>query len=219
LAQLDRKTVGRYVEAAQAVGLSRDGSPDQLTDEAVGLVCELVRPVRRDGRGRAWMALEENLQLISGWVKAEVPLTKVQVLLARRGVQVPYRTLNRFAIERCEFGSRQATVRVADGQPGVECQIDFGRMGLIPDLAAGRNRVCQALIFIACYSRHSFVWLSFGQRLADVIAGCEAAWSFFGGVFKVLIPENVPRNIFGVMWPRRLCGRGRQAVAVGGPMP
>jgi transposase len=191
LAQLDRKTVGRYVEAAQAVGLSRDGGPDQLTDEAVGLVCELVRPVRRDGRGRAWMALEENLGLISGWVKGEVPLTKVQVLLARRGVEVPYRTLNRFAIERCDFGSRQATVRVADGQPGVECQIDFGRMGVVPDPAAGRNRVCHALIFTACYSRHSFVWLSFGQRLADVIAGCEAAWSFFGGVFKVLVPDNM----------------------------
>jgi hypothetical protein len=104
LAQLDRKTVGRYVEAARVVGLSRDGGLDQLTDEAVGLVCELVRPARRDGRGRAWMALEENGDLVSGWVKAEVPLTKVQVLLARRGIQVPYRTLNRFAIERCEFG-------------------------------------------------------------------------------------------------------------------
>ena len=191
LAQLDRKTVGRYVEAAKAVGLSRDGGLDQLSDEAVGLICELVRPARRDGRGRAWMALEENLQLISGWVKAEVPLTKIQVLLARRGVQVPYRTLNRFAIERCEFGSRQATVRVADGEPGVECQIDFGRMGLVPDPAVGRKRVCQALIFTACYSRHSFVWLSFGQRLGDVVAGCEAAWGFFGGVFKVLIPDNM----------------------------
>jgi len=30
-----------------------------------------------------------------------------------------------------------------------------------------------------------FVWLSFSQRLDDVIAGCEAAWALFGGVFKV----------------------------------
>jgi transposase len=179
------------VEAAVAVGLSREGSPDQLTDEAVGLVCELVRPARKDGRGQAWMALEEHVELISGWVKAEVPLTKVVVLLGRRGVQVPYRTLNRFAVERCEYGSRRPTVRVADGDPGVECQVDFGRMGLIPDSDMGRRRVCQALIFTACYSRHSFVWLSFGQRLADVIAGCEAAWLFFGGVFKVVVPDNM----------------------------
>ena len=190
LAQLDRKTVRRYVEAAETVGLSRDGGPEQLTDELVGLVCEMVRPARRDGRGQSWIALEENQELIGGWVKADVPLTKVQVLLARRGVQVAYRTLHRFATERCEYGSR-VTVRVADGDPGVECQVDFGRMGLIPDPAAGRRRVCQALIFTACYSRHSFVWLTFSQRLADVIAGCEAAWVFFGGVFRVLVPDNM----------------------------
>ena len=36
-----------------------------------------------------------------------------------------------------------------------------------------------------------FVWLTFFQTLAAVIAGCEAAWAFFGGVFKVLIPDNL----------------------------
>jgi hypothetical protein len=34
------------------------------------------------------------------------------------------------------------------------------------------------------------VWLSFTQTLGAFIAGCEAAWVFFGGVFKVLIPDN-----------------------------
>jgi hypothetical protein len=36
-----------------------------------------------------------------------------------------------------------------------------------------------------------FVWLTFSQTLEAVIAGCEAAWAFFGGVFKVLIPDNM----------------------------
>ena len=36
-----------------------------------------------------------------------------------------------------------------------------------------------------------FVWLSFSQTLAAVIAGCEAAWGCFGGVFRVLIPDNL----------------------------
>jgi len=31
------------------------------------------------------------------------------------------------------------------------------------------------------------VWVTFAQTLGAVIAGCEAAWEFFGGVFKVLI--------------------------------
>jgi Mu transposase, C-terminal domain len=58
------------------------------------------------------------------------------------------------------------------------------------DPVTGRQRKVHALIFTACYSRHMFVWLSFTQTLAALVAGCEAAWVFFGGVFKVLIPDN-----------------------------
>ena len=61
-------------------------------------------------------------------------------------------------------------------------------MGLVPDPVSGRNKVCWALIFTSCYSRHCFVWLSFRQSTEAVIAGFEAAWAFFGGVFKVVIP-------------------------------
>ena len=73
----------------------------------------------------------------------------------------------------------------------MELQVDFGRMGLLPDPGSGRHRVCHALIFTACYSRHCFVWLTFRQTTAAVIAGCEAAWVFFGGVFAAVVPDNM----------------------------
>jgi transposase len=123
--------------------------------------------------------------------KDELQLTNVHGKLTRRGVVVPYRTLHRFASERCGFGRRQPPVRVADGEPGVECQLDFARLGLIPDPGSGRRRVVHALIFTAVYSRHMFVWLSHTQTLSTVIDGCEAAWTHFGGVFRVLVPDNM----------------------------
>jgi hypothetical protein len=58
-----------------------------------------------------------------------------------------------FAVERCGFGRWRSTVRAADGEPGVECQLDFGRLGLVADPVAGRRRVAHALIFTAVYSR------------------------------------------------------------------
>jgi transposase len=191
LARVDRKTVRRYVTAAEAAGVVRDGGEDQLTDALIGAVCEAVRPARPGGHGAAWDALVPYEELIRGWVERGLRATKMAELLARRGVRVPYRTLVRFATERCEFGQGRTTVRVADGEPGAECQVDFGRMGVLFDPGAGRRRVVWALIFTACYSRHCFVWLSFRQRLEDVIAGCEAAWVFFGGVFRVVIPDNL----------------------------
>lgn len=36
-----------------------------------------------------------------------------------------------------------------------------------------------------------FVWPTFTQAMADVIEGFEAAFAFFGGVFPVVIPDNM----------------------------
>ena len=135
--------------------------------------------------------LQSQREQITLWVGNDLTVVKIGDLLARQGVVVPYRTLHRFCVECCGFGRSAATVRVADGDPGVECQIDFARMGLVDDPETGRRRVAHALIFTGVYSRHTFVWLTYSQTLAAVIAGCEAAWEFFGGCFKVLVPDNM----------------------------
>lgn len=81
-------------------------------------------------------------------------------------------------------------MRIADGEPGDELQVDLGRLGLLFDAETGRRRVVWALLFTACYSRHQFLWLTFRQTTEAVIEGCEAAWAFFGGVFRTVIPDN-----------------------------
>jgi transposase len=199
-AGVDRKTARRYVAAAENAGLSRDAGAEAVTDDLVGLVVEAVRPVRPNGHGASWELLLGHEDQIRGWVAgAEVdgakhdPLSivKIEELLARRGVVVPYRTLHRFAVERCGFRVGSTTVRVVDGEPGVECQVDFAQLGVLRDLEAGRQRRVHVLIFTAVVSRHMFVWLTYSQTLTAVITGCEAAWVFFGGAFKVLIPDNL----------------------------
>jgi transposase len=189
---VDRKTARRYVEAAVAAGLSREAGIEALSDELIGAVIAAVRPARPDGHGASWEALSAREEQIRGWVgKDGLSIVKVEELLARSGCVAPYRTLHRFAVERCGFRVKATTMRVADGDPGVECQIDFAQLGFLLDAETGRRRRVHALIFTAVVSRHMFVWLTYSQTLDAVIAGCEAAWEFFGGVFKVLIPDNL----------------------------
>ena len=196
-AGVDRKTARRYVQAAQAAGLERESGFAAVDDELVAVVVSAVRPSRPNGHGAGWEALEGHQDQIKAWLagdgKDAKPLTVVKVheLLARRGCVVPYRTVHRFATERCGYRARDTTVRVVDGEPGVELQVDFGHLGYLTDPIDGRRRKVHALIFTAVYSRHLFVWLTYSQTLVAVIAGCEAAWAFFGGVFKVLIPDNM----------------------------
>jgi transposase len=190
-AGVDRKTVRRYVDAAVALGLDRSGGEDQLTDELIGGICEAVRPARPNGHGAAWELLSSHEDAIKAWVDDDHTVAKIGDFLVRRGVGVPERTLQRFCVERCGSGKPATTVRVADGDPGTELQTDFGRMGIMFDPHTERRRVVHALILVAVWSRHMFVWLTFGQTTSDVIAGLDAAWSFFDGVFPILIPDNL----------------------------
>jgi transposase len=198
LVGFDRKTVRRYVEAAVRLGLVRDGGDEQLTDEFIGLVVEAVRPHRTDGHGEAWRLLQAHHDEITAWVADDLTGVRIAELFERRGVEVPSRTVQRYIAEVLgRRRGRESTVRVNDGEPGDELQVDFGRMGLLFDPVMGRRRVVHALIFTACFSRHCFVWLTHRQTTAAVIAGCEAAWAFFGGVFKTLIPDNLSAVVDG----------------------
>ena len=190
-AGLSRGAVRRYITAAQTLGVDRGGGEEQLTDELIGQVCELVRPTRPDGHGEAWRSLVCHEQEIKDWVADGLTVVKIGILLTRKGVVVPHRTLARFCVERCGAGRRaRTTVRVDDPPVGTECQVDFGRLGFVPD-TGGRRRVCQALIFTACWSRHMFVWPTFAQTTEAVIERFEAAWGYFGGVFPVVIPDSM----------------------------
>ena len=75
-------------------------------------------------------------------------------------------------------------------------------------LAAGRGLLHQESEFcikpdfwckaVLTYSRHSFVWPTFNQKLVDVIEGSEAAWAFFESVPKYLVIDNFPAAVAGV---------------------
>ena len=194
---ISRGTARRYITAAQMLGVDRAGGEDQLTDELIGQICELVRPSRPDGHGESWHLLESHEDEVKEWVKKGYTAVKIGVLLRRRGIEIPERTVSRFCLERCGAGRRaRTTVRVDDPPAGTECQVDFGRLGLVPD-STGKMRVCHALVFTACWSRHMFVWLSFSQMIEAVIEGFEAAWEYFGGVFPVVIPDSMKAIVDG----------------------
>lgn len=200
LAGMDRKTVRRYVEAAEELGLDRAGDEDQLTDLLLGQVVERVRPHRTDGRGEARRLLDAHRDQLEKWLTTDgLTVVKAHELLERQGVSVPARTLHRYALEELGIGRsvRSSTVRVNDGAPGDELQVDFGKLGRIPDPETGRQRDCWALVFTPVVSRFSFVWLTHRQTLDDVIAGFEAAWAFFGGIFATVIPDNMKTIVDG----------------------
>ena len=68
-AGVDVKTAARYIRAAQAAGLARDGDESQPSDELLGAVVGAVRPARPAGHGESWEALAARKGGITAWVK------------------------------------------------------------------------------------------------------------------------------------------------------
>jgi transposase len=186
----DVKTVRRYIAAARRRGLHREQGPEVLDDAwLAGLVGEL-RPMLGRPHGEPWELCQQWRGFIEGHLKNRVRLSKVVKLLRRNGIVVTYATLRRFAMAELGYGRTAATIPVADCEPGQELQVDTGWMThLEPDLFGRRSRF-RAWIFTAVRSRHRFVHPVMRETTHTAIEACEAAWEFFGGVFRVLIVDN-----------------------------
>lgn len=192
VAGVDRKTAQAIIDRARALGLVRERGEGQLTDALVMAVEAAGAPGNPGGRGETWGRCEANRVFLTKQLADGLTLTKTQELLVRHtGKPMPYRTLHRFATRELGFSQQGPTVRVDDCAPGHEVQVDFGKMGMLTDATDGSRRAVWALIFTSVYSRHMFVWLGYGLDLQAVIAGCEAAWRAFGGVFRVVVPDNL----------------------------
>ncbi len=187
---LDRKTVRRYVEALEELGVARDV---ELDDALVHRVATLVQAREISAPSTERVQLAEHRDRIKEWVTQKKPLrlTKVHVLLERdHSVHVSYATLRRFAIDELGWGMRKPTVLIADAPAGEEAQVDFGLMDTMYDPETGRSRRLYALVVTLCFSRYQFVWPTWEQTTVAVCEGLDEAWRFFGGTVARIIPDN-----------------------------
>jgi Mu transposase, C-terminal domain len=197
---LDVKTVRRYVAAAESCGLAPGA--EELTDDHVTAVLAALSPETGRPRGDGWQQCEAQRGEIERLLVQRVRLSKIQRLLHRSGVDVPYSTLHRFAVAELGFGQRAATIPVADGKPGEELHIDTGWMTLLEPDEHGRRRRFRAWIFTPHVSRYRFVYPCWKETTESAIEACEAAWEFYGGVFGVVV-SDCTRAIVHTADPRK----------------
>lgn len=191
-----RKTIRRYVRTAKSLGW--EVGTDPPSEALAAEVLLRHKPSGERSRGEVEEELLPHLDAIRGWLtpkpgeKRGLRLTKVRQLLERQGTRVPYSSLHRFATKHCGFGkSQRTTVRIAECEPGELAEVDFGRLGLVPDPETGRRRVAWALSVVLVHSRHQYVHVTFSQKLPDVVKGLEDAWLWFGGVPRRVAIDNM----------------------------
>lgn len=102
--RLDRKTVRRYIRAAEA---ERLGAGSALGEAQVTAVKARVQERPPPGPSPTWRALSGVHDKLRSWVQGEAPLrlSRVQRLLEGEGVMVSYATLWRYT--RRELGPKR----------------------------------------------------------------------------------------------------------------
>lgn len=196
-----RKTVRRYVAVAAKLGWvpAAGAEPDEALAAAVA---QRLRPVPEEaapGDAEAQLAPQQG-QLTAWLAPADgsrgLRLSKVHALLHRQGIAVSYSSLHRYVVKQCGFHDRRRlTVRVAEVAPGELAEVDFGKLGLVPEPATEHRRLAHALLVTLVHSRHQYVHVTFSQRLGDLISGLEDAWAFFAGVPARVVLDNLKAAI------------------------
>jgi transposase len=192
---LDRKTVRRYIKSAQTAGIAREA---ELPVEADLLV--LLQPLSPTGERQKPAAeqfdpyREELLALVGD---AQEPLTLKsawQVITHRhREITASYSSLKRVMRSWTPSTSR-ATWR-HETPPGVQAQIDYGKMGLLYDPVSGRNRVVYAFIGTLSWSRYKFVEFVWGQDQQSFVSSHINMGAFWGGMSQVLVIDCLKSGV------------------------
>ena len=188
---MDRKTISKYIRIAEGKGF-RKGS-DASLDEVAYAVFREIHGDDNDGNCNVRDGiLLPHKDSITGWLEREnLTLTKVHMKLLRTGVETSYSSLYRFVQEHVGMPGNSRTVRMAETDPGEVAEVDFGRLGYLFDAVLNKMRALYALVVTLVFSRHQYVHITRKQDLPALISGMEDAWSFFGGITRRLIIDNM----------------------------
>jgi transposase len=182
-----RPTVRKYARAAEQVGLRRgDGRRseaewDRLAQAAVARVAAPGRPTPGADEVAGFRAYLEPLV-------GQVPLSVLhQRLRDEHGLRASWP-------EQLRKPPR-VTIRLPDPPPGEEAQVDFFFVGSWHDPAVGRRRKRSCFQMTLSHSRHTFLYPVAGETRTAWLDAQVAAFTFFGGVPKRVVLDNLRAGI------------------------
>jgi transposase len=195
-------TEQKYRKKLDAAGLLQ-GDPDVLPDlDVLVAACRGAAPRPRQERS----SVEPWRERVAALVDRGVQPTAIHQVLAEdhpafgASLSAVKRLVQQLARER---GARPEDVAIpVETPPGEVAQVDFGYAGYVLDPVLGRKRKAWLFVMVLGCSRHLYARVVFDQSTATWLRLHADAFAFFGGVPRVVVPDNlkaaVIRAAFGV---------------------
>ena len=201
-----------YRDAAELAGCSPNTVANWVAQRDAGTLVPGRAARRRRVIDEFVPKLEELVERSKGKIRADVAHDKITAM----GFTGSERTTRR-AVAEIKKAWRSGRARVHRPwipEPGMWAQYDFGEGPRI----GGASTIL--FCFWLAWCRFRVVVPLLDKTTPSVFAAIDAALRAVGAVPTYLLLEYVPRNIFQVLCPAPLCGRGSTgAVATGGERP
>ncbi len=194
---LDRKTVRKYTSRAGAAGLSPGGPP--LTQAQWTAIVREHFPELCDSRARS--SVHGQIAPFHDYIEKHLATNTLATIHQRlrdeHGLTVSIASLRRYVASELaeEAAEERATVLRPDPPPGEEAQLDYGHLGSFIDPASGAKRRVWAFIMTLAFSRHLFCYPVLRMTQGEFLAAHVAAFTFFGGAPRRLVPDNLGSGI------------------------
>jgi transposase len=194
---VDPKTVRKYVAPAQAAGLVPGGPALGRAEWAVLVGDWFPELVDARARSLTYPVLDGYRARIKQMLETNTVTTVHQRLHDEEGLAVGISSFRRYVWREFPEHTDQAKVTVLrpDVGPGEEAQIDYGFLGSWVDPLTERARRVWAFVMVLAMSRHMFVRPVLRMDAGAWVAANVAGLSFFGGVPRRLVIDNLRTGV------------------------
>lgn len=192
---LDRKTIRKYLELAQALGFSRDMEPQEIQyylELAGKIQKELNTPLTCSKAHKLTSRYQTVIEklLSKRYMK---PKQAYRILKNQHGYPLSYSSFNRYI--HLKYPKHPKSCLRIEVRAGDEGQVDFGSAGKMYDPQTDKIRRVHAFVLTLSYSRLPYVEFVFDQSQVTWVKCHINAFTFFGGVPKRIILDNLKSGV------------------------
>ena len=195
--QRDRKTIRQYSERFFELGLKPDAPV--VDEQDFYRLVEGLLPAHTDrpapGSEQLFGHRDEIRDLINREKEPLKPKTAFLVVSRKYALRVSYATFKRFARQQgLSKVERRAMIRI-ELPPGLETQLDYGKVGTLHDLVSGENRVVWAFCGILSHSRLPYVQFVYTQDQGSFVGSVVLMLEYYGGATEFYSLDNLKSGV------------------------
>lgn len=191
-----RNTVRKIIHQAIELGLIPGKTDDEQLLAMSAVIKDWLTSATKLSSGTAQHQLEQQHEQIKQWLdEPHMTVRQIGRLLKELTPSVTTSETSLHRYLKKHFPKPIESTTVLHTLPGEQGQVDFGYAGTINDPSTGKQRRIHAFVMTLSYSRYRFVHFVYKQDIATWIDCHVRAFTFFGGVPKTILLDNLKAGV------------------------